>query len=265
MKLSIYSLCLLLISFSCTQRKVDLEVFEKDCKNFKIKNPTYQNIFDPSCGVGVTGQFRVVFEIDGEDKCLKRVSNAPIFYDAQNNILTGVTFQEKITLGDPNITRNGNTITYIFEYSFQNTTEADRLNHIYLRFNTENEIGNPSNALEVRLNMQCSTVDPSTYTNKASVNVNSSVVSIRFWDNAAEDGDIISVNLNGVWVLENYMITNAGQTFNFNINNGTNRLVVYAVNQGKSGPNTLSIAVNSGSEIRLDPALLTGQSVNINF
>lgn len=255
-----------LILFStCTKHTIDLEVFEKDCKDFKISNPVYQNIFDPSCGTGVSGQFRVVFDFDGKDKCLHRVVNNPKFYDAQNNEIGSVTFQQVYVLGEPNITRNGNTITYVFDYSFSNTTDADKLNSIYLAFNTQNEIGNPSNTLELRINPQCSTVDPSTYTNIKTVNVTSSNVAIKFWDNAAEDGDIISVYLNGVWVLENYMITNAGQTFNFTINSGSNNLVVYAVNQGKSGPNTLSISVNSGTEIEMSPELMTGEAVTINF
>jgi hypothetical protein len=267
MRISIFIIFFSIIALlsTCTNKKIDLEVFEKDCRNFKISNPVYQNIFDPSCGTGVSGQFRVVFNFDGKDKCLKKVVNNPKFYDAKNNEISGVTFQQVYNFGETNITQNGNTITYVFDYSFSNTTDADKLNSIYLAFNTLNEIGNPSNTLELRINAQCSTVDPSTYTTVRTVNVSSSNVSIKFWDNAAEDGDIISVNLNGVWVLENYMITNAGQTFNFPINSGSNKLVVYAVNQGKSGPNTLSISVNSGSEIQMSPELLTGEAVTINF
>lgn len=267
MRISLYIILLTPLSLfsTCTKRSIDLEVFEKECRDFKIQNPIYQNIFDPSCGTGVSGQFRVVFDYDGNDKCLKRVINHPKFYDNQNNEISGVTFQEVYVLGGPNITQNGNTITYVFDYSFSNTTDADKLNNIYLAFNTQNDIGNPSNTLELRINMQCSTVDPSTYNNVKTVNVTSSKVAIKFWDNAAEDGDIISVNLNGVWVLENYMITNAGQTFQYNINTGSNKLVVYAVNQGKSGPNTLSISVNSGTEIKLEPKLLTGEAVTIDF
>src|SRR5206468_667864 len=104
--------------------------------------------------------------------------------------------------------------------------------HLYLKLHTENELGAESNDVELRANGLCSTVDPSTYTVKSTVNVTSNKVNITFRDYASEDGDIISVYLNGKWVLENYTLTNAGKTFTFDILSGNNYLVIYANNQG---------------------------------
>lgn len=260
--------CSFVFFFStCTKKSIDLEIYEKDCRNFKIEHVTYQNITDPSCGGGaLSGQFKVSFDINGEDKCVNRIVTYPLFYNNKNNVLAAPIFKDTFYLGEPNLVINGKHITFTFNYAFTNAGDADALAFINMRFETQNEIGNASNSQEIRINMSCSIPDPSSYNKpKATVPVTTKNITIRFWDHAAEDGDIISVNINGVWVMENYMIKNAGDTFPFTINNGTNTVLVYAVNQGKSGPNTLSLAVNDGSEIKLEPELLTGESIHITL
>ena len=268
----ILSLTLCLFS-TCTKKDLNLEIIELKCKDFKISNANVTNKFDPSCGGGATtGQFVVSFDYDGDSECLHHISLSPVFYNKFNNALSNITYNDSLPVSSPKVSVSGKHVTFTFDYTFADATNADALNFIYLRFETQNKIGNPSNHLEVRINTACSVVDPSTYnsTPKAgqpsrTVPVSSSTVKITFLDYAAEDGDIISVNLNNVWVLENYTITNAGQTFTFNINSGNNTLVAYAVNQGKSGPNTLAIQVNGGTKMELDPELLTGEAVKIVF
>jgi hypothetical protein len=264
MKKLIFILFTFVLFNSCTRKDVDVEIFEKDCKDFKISNVSYSLIADPSCGNGTFGDLQITFQFDGEDKCLNKILTYPTFYDANNNPIGNIIYSDTLLKKMGEIEVIGNIATFHFSFNFASINDATNFNSLQLVFETQNEIGNPSNRLELRINPSCSQPGP-TNPPKATIPVNSKTINVRLWDHAAEDGDIISINLNGKWVLENYMITNAGQTFQFQIENGSNNMIFYAINQGKSGPNTLSISVNNGTEIQMNPNLLTGESVNIVF
>ncbi len=74
--------------------------------------------------------------------------------------------------------------------------------------------------------------------------VHSKEIKIRVWDINIEDGDIISVNLNGEWVLQNYQLTNAGEVFEFTLKDQDSFLVLHAHNLGEIPPNTAGIAIS---------------------
>ncbi|MGK0391049.1 MAG: hypothetical protein ACI94Y_003810 [Maribacter sp.] len=76
--------------------------------------------------------------------------------------------------------------------------------------------------------------------------VHSKDIRIRLWDINQEDGDIVSVNLNGEWVIDNYVLTNEGEYFNFKLDGQVNYLVLHAHNLGKIPPNTAGISVSDG-------------------
>ena len=84
------------------------------------------------------------------------------------------------------------------------------------------------------------------------------------WD-GEEDGDIVSVWINDNVVLDNYMLTNAGRTFTFQVQPGNNKLVLFAINEGDVGPNTAAITINNSRRINLSPDLLRGEAINIVF
>lgn len=71
-------------------------------------------------------------------------------------------------------------------------------------------------------------------------------IRIRLWDINQEDGDIVSVNLNGEWVIDNYVLTNEGEYFNFKLDGQVNYLVLHAHNLGEIPPNTAGISVSDG-------------------
>ena len=75
--------------------------------------------------------------------------------------------------------------------------------------------------------------------------VNSQQVTIRVWDNAAEDGDRIDLFLNGAKLLDNHTLTNAGRSLNVWLPRGHNTLKVLALNTGSSGPNTASVSISN--------------------
>ncbi len=73
--------------------------------------------------------------------------------------------------------------------------------------------------------------------------VHSKEIKIRVWDINIEDGDIISVNLNGKWVLDHFQLTNAGSVFEFTLENQRSYLVLHAHNLGEIPPNTAGISI----------------------
>jgi hypothetical protein len=260
-------LAILLTVNACQTKKLSLDLIETACKDFKLSDLTMTTLSDPSCGGGsVTGSIKFVVPFSGETDCIDNIKIEPTFYRANNTSIANVSSINSLPVSStPGVVIANGAITFIFDYQFANATDADALNHILFRVHTENEVGNQSNIVDTRYNATCSTVDPSTYTVKKTENVSSSTVQITLYDDGAEDGDIISMNLNDSWVLENYSLTNAGATFSYAINSGSNLLVFYAVNQGSVGPNTCAISINGGPKITLSPELLKGQAVNIVF
>lgn len=76
--------------------------------------------------------------------------------------------------------------------------------------------------------------------------VHSKHIRIRLWDINQEDGDIVSINLNGEWVIDNYVLTNKGEYFEFKLDGQVNYLVLHAHNLGEIPPNTAGISVSDG-------------------
>lgn len=84
-----------------------------------------------------------------------------------------------------------------------------------------------------------------------SVEVRSSTLDIYVWDDEREDGDTISLNLNGEWILSNYMITGERKKLTVSLNSEKpNYLVLYAHNLGRLPPNTAVVSFHDGKEER---------------
>lgn len=256
------------LMFSCTKNSIDFELEQDACKRFRINAPQYTITADP-CDDSVRFKAEVSFAFDQSEECLHLIENSPVFYKADNQKINPSSFTEIIP--KERFTIQADRVNYVFEANFSTLAAAKELNHIVLDFNTENELGIESNELQIRMNTSCSKVDRSNYTinpNATTIPRAQSLFTIRLWDNAAEDGDIVSVYLNGQWIIENHTLTNAGTNFTFStslLNPGANDLVVFALNEGSSGPNTVSIAVNGTEVPNFKPGLLTGEAVRINF
>lgn len=259
---------ILLLFFACTEKETEIEIIQDECKRFKIETPSYILLDDP-CQTGSKISFRVSFEFNRSADCLNKLTNIPQFFSVNNTALNPISFSQTILRSEMSIINQ--SVEYFFEAEFNNEITAKQLNHIILDFNTQDELGVSSNTLQIRVNTSCSAVDPNSYNvNSSSVRIprNQNFFTIRLWDNASEDGDIVSVYLNGEWLIENHTLTNAGTTFTFGTNKlriGQNDLVVYALNEGTTGPNTVSIAVNGQEIPNFRPGLTTGEAVRINF
>lgn len=84
-------------------------------------------------------------------------------------------------------------------------------------------------------------------TNK--VKVTTPKVTVQVWDHQMIDGDRISLNLNGDWVLQDYTLEKAKHTLEIELQQGTNLLVLHALNLGKYKPNTAAIIVNENGKL----------------
>lgn len=75
------------------------------------------------------------------------------------------------------------------------------------------------------------------------VEITSSRMDIFVWDNETVDGDIISLNFNGEWILREYSLTKVRKKIALNLNpHAGNYLILYAHNLGSNPPNTAAIS-----------------------
>lgn len=81
--------------------------------------------------------------------------------------------------------------------------------------------------------------------------VNTEEFEIEIWDNSAYDHDIISLNINGTWILENYEVTKEKRKLKIKvIPNTNNYLILYAHNLGEIPPNTAAVGLNVNGKIQ---------------
>ncbi|MCX6352276.1 MAG: WD40 repeat domain-containing protein [Bacteroidetes bacterium] len=79
------------------------------------------------------------------------------------------------------------------------------------------------------------------------VNVNSKRVTFYVWDDDQIDGDIVSLNLNGKWILQRYKLVKQKKPITVTLNeNGNNYLLLYAHNEGEVSPNTAGVSIFDG-------------------
>lgn len=70
-------------------------------------------------------------------------------------------------------------------------------------------------------------------------------VSLEVWDNNVEDGDIISLYVNNICVLEKHTLSKKKKRIrNIPVNPGKNLVVMYAENLGKIPPNTAAMSIH---------------------
>lgn len=74
-------------------------------------------------------------------------------------------------------------------------------------------------------------------------NIADSIVTLYFWDSGVEDNDTISINLNGVWVVNNLRLSKAKQSVQVKLQPGSNYIIMYANNLGDIPNNTSGIGV----------------------
>lgn len=90
---------------------------------------------------------------------------------------------------------------------------------------------------------------------------------IKVWDEEVEDGDTISLFLNGEWLLKEHALKSKKTIIKTRLKDGdANHLIFYAHNEGRKPPNTAAIAIfdeHGGKQIVLRGSLKDCDSVNL--
>lgn len=76
-----------------------------------------------------------------------------------------------------------------------------------------------------------------------SIKVDSAKVVFELYDHMIEDGDIVSINFNGDWVVESHKITSKPYELKVQLNeSGKNYIILHAENVGRRPPNTMAVS-----------------------
>ena len=101
------------------------------------------------------------------------------------------------------------------------------------------------------------------------LNLDSNIITIKVWDEEYEDGDIISLYLNGNWILQNYLLKSEKKVLRVEIKpDADNFLVVYAHSEGKRPPNTAAMLIFDGNgekKVVLTSSLHDCDAINLQF
>lgn len=79
------------------------------------------------------------------------------------------------------------------------------------------------------------------------ISLKHSEITIRVADNVRADGDIVSLNLNGNWILRGYEVSPQSIKLKVGLSTPQNYLILYADNEGSIPPNTATIEINDGT------------------
>jgi len=79
------------------------------------------------------------------------------------------------------------------------------------------------------------------------INVQQAEVMLELWDDAAEDGDSISIRMNGLEVVTGFPVKRQRQQLKVTLQEGENRLIMLADNLGSIPPNTAVMRIVAGA------------------
>lgn len=85
----------------------------------------------------------------------------------------------------------------------------------------------------------------------ATIKVDTSAIVLELWDGAVQDGDSISLRLNGKWLATGFPVRNAVQKIPIQLQPGENELLFMADNLGSIPPNTAELRIRYGQKTRV--------------
>lgn len=101
------------------------------------------------------------------------------------------------------------------------------------------------------------------------IKVDTTVFEIKLYDHKIQDGDIVSINFNGDWILENHSLEGAPTTIKVKMNlEGKNYLLLHAINEGRNPPNTMALSYDYQGEkqtITLSSNLAESEMIEIQY
>lgn len=85
--------------------------------------------------------------------------------------------------------------------------------------------------------------------NKLVINTDRQIFELELFDHMVQDGDLVSLNFNGDWILENYSLEKRSKKLRLQLNPvGKNYLLLYAASVGKRPPNTMAVKYTNMQE-----------------
>jgi hypothetical protein len=100
------------------------------------------------------------------------------------------------------------------------------------------------------------------------IQVRDSLLTLELWDSQIEDGDRISIRLNGTWILSGFPVLNKLQKVPVKLIRGENRLLFMADNLGSIPPNTADLRIRYGREsktLKLETDLKKNNEIRILY
>jgi hypothetical protein len=94
-------------------------------------------------------------------------------------------------------------------------------------------------------NVAAKEVEKTSISLKEKISIPNKKTKVSIWENNVEDGDIISLSLNGEWILRNLEVKKCRTTIYLNLDSGENFLVMKAENTGSIPPNTAAFLFES--------------------
>ncbi len=83
------------------------------------------------------------------------------------------------------------------------------------------------------------------------IKVDAEMIEVEVYDHMIQDGDIVSLNFNGEWVLRRHKLTSKPYSIKLKLNpEGKNYLVLHAENLGQRPPNTMALTYRAGGKKR---------------
>lgn len=85
----------------------------------------------------------------------------------------------------------------------------------------------------------------------ATIAVDTSAIFLELWDAEVQDGDSISLRLNGKWITTGFPVKNAVQKIPIRLQRGENELLFMADNLGSIPPNTAELRIRYGRKTQV--------------
>jgi hypothetical protein len=99
------------------------------------------------------------------------------------------------------------------------------------------------------------------------IKVRSPHITLKIWDHESIDGDELSLNLNGNWILQDYVLQKQQKIIKHDLIQGVNYLLLYAKNEGRYKPCTSAILIEDGFSsqlVILNSSFEISQAIQIN-
>ena len=260
MKKSIlFSLILISVCWlACQKKSMDVKIVESACDKFTLSNGQYQYYCNNN--TSLTHKVRITLDFNADVHCIKKIYVKPVFYSTANYTMDKVSYTpQPVLISDTGVVVNGKHLSFWFTFTFKSKDDADIFKMLKASIYTENEYDNKSQTLIMDINSGCAdnTLIPVT---AATVTVSVNYIPVVLRDFGDEDGDTITLKLNGITQLYDYKLKNAGETFYYSLLTGSNALTITAQNEGSIHPNTTEIKINGVKKIL---SLHTGETATI--